>query len=538
MKLRPYQTQAIERLYANEANGVRRNLLCLPTGGGKTVCASRVIVDDLEAGQNVLFLAHRRELIKQPFCTLLRAGVPHQKLGVIMASLPKGGIPLPAPDPATSSNNALWHAYARRRPPVPIQIGSVDSLRTRSIPKNVHRIIVDESHRILAKSYQRVIEACGNPLVTGLSATPVRTDGKGLDEAFDDLIVVATYKQLVARGFLVAPTVYGARRPPDLSKVSVVAGDYNKEELGGVLLDGELMGDVVDHWRELGGGAPTLGFAVSVEHAERLAARFREAGISSAYVSGETPVDEREQLFEDLATGRVQVLWNCDVASEGTDIPAVKCVISARPTKSLRVWLQQAGRGSRPDGSGNRFVILDHAQNAEEHGLPQRDRVWTLEGRKKRKKAGPGAPLVWKCKACGTANDLKDYQCAECGAERPKAERNPLREIDGQLVELRELTTEDLADRWDWLVIEWRAWNNNPSNRPRRAGWLHHEFKKRYGVPSPDGCALPELGGAAAERRREWDDIERRYGHGAAAKRLVRDYPADDFIPPVTMSWG
>ncbi len=532
LKLRPYQQAALERLHGC---GKRRVMLCAPTGAGKTVLAAQLIADGLEAGERILFLAHRRELIRQPFTTLLRAGLDWRQVGIIMAGVPSGGLQLPLPE-LDASPGEVWRAYARRRPPAPVQIASVDSLRSRKLPP-ADRIIIDEAHRSLAKSYRRILDHYPDAHVTGLSATPSRTDGKGLDAVYEELVIVATYRQLVAEGFLVAPRVWSARRSPDLSRVKVVAGDYKGAELEGVMLDDGLVGDVVEHWVEHGGGAPTFGFAVSVEHSQRLTKRFLDAGIRAAHVDGSTPTEVRDRAFEDVASGRIEVLWNCDIAGEGTDVPAVKTVISARPTKSLRVWLQQAGRGARPYDSPHRFTILDHAANADEHGLPQIDREWTLEGRKKRPNASTGT-LVWKCKVCQAANDLSAMACEECGAPRPVAERKPLRERDGRLVEVAELSEEDLRQAWDWMVIEWRAHNSRPGTKPRKPAWLTYRFNDRYGCSPPPGCRLPEWSSEDARRRKEWDRLERLNGPAFAAVRLKGTYDDDEFLPPVTTRWA
>lgn len=532
VKLRPYQLMALERLYGC---GKRRVMLCAPTGSGKTVLAAQLIRDAIAKGKRVLFLAHRRELIRQPFVTLLRAGVDPLQIGVLMAGVRSGGLQLPLP-PLDSSAATLWYGYARRRPPSLVQIASVDSLRTRALPK-ADLVIVDEAHRSLAKSYRRVFDEYPRAMIVGLSATPSRSDGKGLDAVFDEIIVVATYRQLVAEGFLVAPRVWSAPRPPDVSRVRVVAGDYNAEQLAGIMLDDGLIGDTVEHWLEHGNGAPTFGFAVSVEHSQRMTRRFLDAGIPSAHVDGSTPVDVRDRAFEDLAAGRTRVLWNCDIAGEGTDVPCVKTVISARPTKSLRVWLQQGGRGSRPYQSGHPFVILDHAGNAAEHGLPQADREWSLEGRKKR--PGVAGPLVWTCKKCRAANELTVHECEECGAPRPVPERKALREVDGKLVEVGELLPEDLRMAWDALVIEWRVHNTKPSNKPRKPEWLRFRFKDRYGQPPPRGCVLPQWSSDEAERRAKWDQFERQGGAGLAAVRMRGGrYPEGEFLPPVTTRWS
>jgi len=501
--LRPYQTDAIERVRACLQDGKRRVMLCAPTGSGKTVIASHVIASALDRGSRVLMVAHRRELVRQPFAKLLRYGINPDGVGVIMAGVkpPTGGTL--GPVEAGASDSVLWAAYARQRPPAPIQIASIDTLRNRQKPP-ADLIIIDEAHRSLAKSYTTLLEHYPEAVVLGLTATPSRGDRRGLSEVYEELVVVASYRELAEQGYLVEPRVWTVERLPDLEGIKSKGGDYDLEQLAERCDRDELVGDLVEHYAQHGGGAPALAFATSVAHSKRIAARFAAAGYRAAHVDGTTPVEERDRIFEALSTGELQVVSNCDVASEGMDIPAVKCVISARPTKSLRVFLQQAGRGSRPH-NGHEFVVLDHAGNAVAHGLPQDDREWSLEGRKAR--PGGGAPPCWTCEVCFAVNPLSALVCPECGAERPERVRREIAERAGRLVELRPLTEDERQCCWGYIVEEWKQ-RNADRDIPLKPGWCFYRFRERFKCAPPSGGERPEWTDDEARRRRRAEELQ------------------------------
>lgn len=197
--LRPYQLDAVERVREQIRSGARRVLIVAPTGSGKTVVAAHIMARAVESGRRVLFVAHRRELIDQCFRKLEDSGVG--QVGVIMAGDP------------------------RSNPGASVQVASIDTLRHRAKPE-ANLVIVDEAHRALAKSYVELASMYPASVHLGLTATPYRADGRGLCDAYDALVVVASPKELIAEGFLVEPTVYtlAAHELPDLSAVKVKGG--------------------------------------------------------------------------------------------------------------------------------------------------------------------------------------------------------------------------------------------------------------------------------------------------------------------------
>jgi superfamily II DNA or RNA helicase len=374
-----------------------------------TTIAASVIERAARRDQRVLFLAHRRELISQAYRRLIDFGLPERDVGVIMANDP------------------------RRRPVARVQVASVDTLRHRARPR-ADVVFIDEAHRALATSYRMIADAYPNALHLGLTATPYRADGKGLGDAYDELLVVASPRQLIAEGYLVEPRVFTvpASQRPDLSRVRVARGDYSANELAAAVDRQGLVGNIVEHWMTHARGLRTVAFAASVEHSRHIAERFRASGVPAEHLDGTTPAIERDAILARLDRGETLVVSNCGVLCEGWDQPAVKCAILARPTKSTGLYLQQAGRILRP-WNDQRAIILDHAGCALEHGLPQDDRDFSLEGAKKRTKTTTEAPAR-ECAKCCAVVGIGTRVCPECGHELITTRELPT-ELEGALVE-------------------------------------------------------------------------------------------------------
>jgi superfamily II DNA or RNA helicase len=392
--LRPYQAHAIHQIDTLVAQGTRRILVVAPTGAGKTSIAGSLILRAVSQGQQVLFLAHRRELIVQAWRRLQEMGLPPEQVGILMAS------------------------DARRRPAAPVQVASVDTLRRRRLPA-ADLVFVDECHRALSPTYLGILKEYPQAVHLGLTATPFRADGRGFREVYDDLVLVASMQQLIAEGFLVEPRVFTvpASHLPDLGRVRVRGGDYDERALADAVDQQRLVGNIVEHWQKLAAGVRTVAFAVSIAHSQHIAASFQQAGVPAEHLDGSLATEERDAILQRLERGETLVVSNCGVLAEGWDQPSVKCAILARPTKSTGLYLQQAGRILRP-WQGQPALLLDHAGCAVEHGLPQDEREFSLDGdkgdpaRSKRKPREPRvcpscqlvvAPTVRVCPACTTA---------------------------------------------------------------------------------------------------------------------------------------
>jgi len=389
-RLRTYQSDAIASLRAHVVGGKRRILLTVPTGGGKTLTAAELIRMSLSFGNRVLFVVHLRELVYQTVRALARCGITH--VGVMRG------------DDDRVDESA------------PVQVASIQTLARRSRPA-ADVILLDEAHRSLAEGYATNIwEAYPEAVIIGLTATPCRGDGRPLGERYEELVIGATYSQLIAGGFVADPIVYAPRVEVDTSRLRTVAGDWDAEQVEEMMTG--LAGEIVPTWLEHAGGRSTIVFASGIRHSRDIVARFTAAGVVAEHLDGETPGDERAAILERLASGVTTVVSNCAVLTEGFDSPGVRCAVIARPTLSLVLHMQTAGRALRPGPV--QPVIIDHAGNVGRHGLPHEDRVWSIHGPAKRVAAKN--PYT-TCKQCFAYILAAASSCPHCGHVKPVQER-------------------------------------------------------------------------------------------------------------------
>ncbi|MBF0434625.1 MAG: DEAD/DEAH box helicase [Magnetococcales bacterium] len=379
----------------------------LPTGAGKTIIASEIVRRAVALGRHVLFLAHRRELINQTSKKLDDFGIQH---GILMGNDPRH-------DPA-----AL------------VQVASVQTMVRRDKSNSFQLIIIDEAHHASAASYKKILDWFPSANVIGLTATPVRGDGAGLGDLFDAIVEGPSISMLTDQGFLVPCRVF-APTQPDLSNVKIVRGDYDERQLSQAMDLKPLIGDIVSHWHKLAFGRQSIVFASSVKHSEHIRDCFNVAGIPASHIDATTPLVERDAALADLAEGRIKVLSNCGILLEGWDCPSVSCCILARPTASLGLYLQMAGRVLRPFHGKTDARVLDHSGAALRHGLPGDPREWKLHA-KKAKVSSTFSPLATICPHCHAALRLRDKGCP-CGWVKPVPKVKPVIEVKpGRLQEI------------------------------------------------------------------------------------------------------
>lgn len=452
LEARPYQLAAIERLRENIRKGIRRQLLVMATGTGKTLTASVMIKSAVERQKRVLFVAHRIELIDQTVRTMQAIGLG---CGVI-----RGG-------------------DYRRKAAAPVQVASIATLARRQKPP-ADLVFIDEAHRALAKSYvTSVLDAYPNAVHIGLTATPCRSDGKPLGTHYSAIVQAITYEQAIAEGYLAAPIVYSSPKPPDLSGVHTTGGDYNAGELADAMTKAVLMGNIVEHWQKYAAGRRTVVFAAGVEHSRGIVERFLAAGVTAEHLDGTTAEDERRAILTRLQAGATQVVSNVGVLCEGWDMPSCKCLVLARPTKSLSLFMQMGGRIFRP-WEGVQPIVLDHASNVTRHGLPHMDREWSLE--EKLKRAGTGDAPTKECPQCMARIAASARTCPHCDVEQKApdgAGQKAIVEEDGELVEVKPPTVEE-REAWCAAAV---ATANRKGLKP---GWVWHAYKDRFHLQMPN----------------------------------------------------
>lgn len=424
VKLRPYQEKGVQEVRQAYRDGHRSVLLQIPTGGGKTITSGHILGGAAERGNVGWFICNRVELVKQTMKTMDRLGI---RYGVIAAGF--------TPD---------------RR--APVQICSIDTVRARLTkvlatyppPKLV---VWDECRSIAAASWSRVMEALASAIHLGLDATPIRTDGTGLGRFFTYMVCGPSYTELMALGALVPFRVLcpgGVQ--PDLSGVKTERGEFNVAQVEDIMDKPTLVGDVVSHYLTHAKGKRGITFAVSVKHSKHLAEQFNASGVPAMHLDGEEDKTIRERAVSAFRRGDILQLVNVNLFSAGFDVPGVEVISDVAPTQSLSMFLQRAGRGSRPDEDNpdkKSCLLLDHAGNVFRHGLPDEDREWTLEGRVKRpgkKKDNAAGLTLTVCEGCFMMFKSVMSACPHCGKER-KVSGRAIQEVDGQLIEM---TAEEL----------------------------------------------------------------------------------------------
>jgi len=404
--LRDYQERDIQRLRNAFSHGMRAPIYQLSTGGGKTVVFSHVVQNAVAKGKRVLVLAHRRELIRQASAKLDWCGVPH---GIIAAGEDR--------DHDAQVIVASIQTVARR-------LGSLPQFDL---------IVLDEAHHAVAGSWSKLLASQPQAFLLGVTATPARLDGKGLGKHcgghFDAIVLGPTMQDLIDQGYLAPCKVFLPAAGIDTRGVKKIAGDYDEGELEGRA--DAVTGDAVKEFQKLPAGTTAIAFCVTVKNAERVAQAFRDAGVKSTAVHGGMAKPERDAAIAGLEDGTVTVLTSCEIVSEGLDVPSVGCVILLRPTKSLTMCRQQIGRGMRPKADGSALIVLDHARNCLEHGLPTDVIDWTLDGVEKDESKKPPPP--WQCLSCGVLNAPARTECKECGAAKPwRCATTPMRRGCGE----------------------------------------------------------------------------------------------------------
>jgi superfamily II DNA or RNA helicase len=274
--------------------------------------------------------------------------------------------------------------------------------------------------------------------VIGVTATPCRADGRGLGGVFKRLIETVDIPTLQAAGHLVPVQTY-APSTPDLRGIRV-RGDYVPEELEPAVNTRQLVGDIVEHHLRLAHGRPTVVFCASVAHSVHVRDRFREAGVMAEHLDGKTPAAERDALLAKLASGEVEVLTNCGVLTEGWDCPPVSCIVIARPTKSLGLYRQMAGRGLRPALGKENLLLLDHAGATFAHGLITDPISWSLRedrkavNREHSVRAMGHKPGLTTCPECWAVR-VQGKPCDSCGW-RPRTRGESFEVVNGELARI------------------------------------------------------------------------------------------------------
>ncbi len=476
-QLRDYQEDNFNQLRSAYAKGNRKVLYQAATGSGKTVVASMVAKMAVERGNRVMPVAHRRELILQFAQKLTEMDL---NVGMVMAG-------------------------KRLQISREIQVGSIQTLWARYLKqKRIHLhtpdlIIIDEAHRSLSNTYLKLMEAFPDAWVLGLTATPVRTDGRGLGHIYEEMVCSPSVKELTSMGYLVPVVPYGGS-VPDLKGIKTSAGDYNKKELEERANLPTLVGDCVQNWLKHAQGRPTLTFATGVKHSLALEEAYNAVGIKAVHVDANTHKEDRDAILGKLVSGEIQIITNCMVYTEGTDCPAISCIQNAAPGKNIGNYLQKVGRGMRPDPNNSDkidCIHLDHAGATVMHGYVEDPIPWTLDTKGK---------LHVEIKKLRD-QELKQFECVDCGHIWSGKIRCPMcgrqLELKGEMAEYTEADLVQLkrkqskkepvysaAFKRDFYkeLIGYSQGLGRATSKVYADGWSAHKFRAKFGH-WPDGLS-------------------------------------------------
>ena len=301
-------------------------------------------------------------------------------------------------------------------------------------------LVVDEAHLSKSNTWSKVIEYYDTYTV-GMSATPARLDSRPLGDIYSALVTGVDVKWLIEHQRL-APYEYYAPTAVDTSGLRVVCGDYVTSDLEQLMNDRAIYGNVVESYKRFAHGEKSICYCVSVEHARKTAETFNEVGINAEVLSAKTPTAQRKHIMDDFKSGRITVLCNCTLLSEGISIDEISCAMLLRPTESVALGIQQMMRCMRylP---GKTAKIIDFVANYTRVGLPDDKREWSLGEPLKRKKQlnENGEFYIRSCPECFLTFKTAPV-CPFCGAEYPLHPR----EIKArEEIELQRITAEETA---------------------------------------------------------------------------------------------
>lgn len=459
-KLRDYQQETVDNIYRSMKQGNRRIIIQQPPRTGKTVIMAEIARKTTGKGNRVMFIIHRKEVLAQAKSTF-----EQQNVNMGLATM-----------------------------------GMVQTL-TRRVNKltEPQLILIDEAHHALSQSYRRIIDAFPNAYILYFTATPIRTGHDQLDQIADNIIVGKSIKWLTQHHFL-APFHYYGLGDIDRSKLRKQNGDYSSQSMDEAISH-QIYGHIVQQYQRLASGKQAVVYCHSIESAKKVTEQFTQAGITAAEIDGDTDAKVRDQFVQKFRNQELTILANVNLFTEGVDLPNVDCVIMARPTSSLALYLQFSMRCLNPR-KGKTAVIIDHVDNFLNFGLPSSDRNWseaivTKDKRKSSNNADNG-PAIAQCNYCfGTfyRDQVKDNCCPLCGHEL-REENKDYKIVNVDLQEIKENQAVEHRKKMIQQILNDQVMANVADKSPGQlhtlkelqayaklhnysSGWAWHQFNNR-----------------------------------------------------------
>jgi superfamily II DNA or RNA helicase len=427
MQLREYQQESKDQVRSLFTRGVRRVILCKPTGAGKTVTFASIAQDAVKKGNVVGIVVDRKELLDQAAKKLIAYGL--------------------APQIIRGSNRVNYRAKAF--------VATVQTLVKRPQP-GLDLLIIDEAHKqtfdklLLRPEYEKTF-------IIGATATPIRTGRMSqLSNFYSAIVEPVTLSELIADGYLMPAITYAAKDGADLAGVKTSRGDYDNKQMFEAFNRSKLYAGVVEQYLRFARDERAICFCVNVEHSKKTAQAFESNGISAVHVDGAMSEKDREAALHGWRNGLFKILCNCELFTTGFDEPSIETVIVNRATQSIPLWLQMCGRGSRPcpeEGKAS-FNIIDMGANVYRLGFWEQDREFKLTHEVRKKK---GEAPVKECDptiegnngqyGCGAIVPASATVCKHCGREFPIKEKKLLVSDFGQVDDKRQPLPPELKEK-------------------------------------------------------------------------------------------
>lgn len=346
MELRPYQQQAKDAIFSEWENGVKKTLLVLPTGCGKTIVFAKVAEECVKGGSRVLILAHRGELLDQA------ADKIGKSTGLGCAT-----------EKAEQTCLGSWFR---------VVVGSVQSMmrekRLNQFPNDYfNTIIIDEAHHCISDSYQKVLRHFPDAEVLGVTATPDRGDMQNLGTVFESLAYEYTLPKAIKEGYLSPIKAVTIPLKIDMSAVGVQAGDFKSGDIATAL--DPYLESIAEEMEKYCSNKKTVVFLPLVKTSQKFRDILNNHGFKAAEVNGDSK--DRAEILEAFDKDQYNVLCNSMLLTEGWDCPSVDCIVVLRPTKVRSLYCQMVGRGTRlsPETNKDHLLLLDFLWHTERHEL-------------------------------------------------------------------------------------------------------------------------------------------------------------------------
>ena len=397
MILRPRQKDFVERSLA--ALKMHGNALGVaPTGAGKTILFSEIVGRHIsETGAKTLVLAHRDELTNQNEEKFKRVNSD------IVTSI-------------FDSRTKSWDGQV-----IFAMVQTLSLAKNLETMPSVDLLVIDEAHHAAAITYKKIIERVlvlnPNCFVLGLTATPNRSDGKGLREVFSNVCDQITLGELIRAGHLVPPRTFvvdvGVK--DQLSNLDEVGTDFDMNAVDQIMNQRPINAAVVEQWKLKGENRKTVVFCSTIDHAHAVTETFIKEGVNARTITGDLRNSERQIILDDYSSGKVQVIVNVQVLTEGWDHPPTSCVVLLRPSSAKSTLIQMVGRGLRTVNSleypgiiKTDCIVLDFGTSSLIHGSLEQDIL--LDGVET-----DGLSLTMTCPECGAKVPLASLECPICG---------------------------------------------------------------------------------------------------------------------------